>query len=217
MRLWPCVFLMGCVTNGGVVGTTNPYGHMFDAPTSASSNVASTAVVAASALLLGVGGGISTTVFVGQSRVRARARRAERSLKAAPATREPDSPPKETTPPSPPPVDGDQTLNAPLPADDPSMEALVLARDWLIANQLQLEEDLALGAGPALEDLAGIAGIAPGHRAHFWRLLQRNRARLLTPRELTARQAGDVMAAVGELIMSDDLLSPGAEAMVAAW
>lgn len=56
----------------------------------------------------------------------------------------------------------------------PTFDAM--ARSWLLANRLQLKQDLALGAGPALDDLAGIARIPELHRAYFGRLLQQHRA-----------------------------------------
>lgn len=88
---------------------------------------------------------------------------------------------------------------------------------WLLANELQLRQDLALGTGPALDDLAALGGIAPAHRAHFGRLLQRNRQKFLTRRDLTPREAARIMACVGELIFADPLLRPDGEAVVAAW
>ena len=80
------------------------------------------------------------------------------------------------------------------------------ARTWLMANELQLKQDLALGAGPAIDDLAGIAGITAARREHFGRVLQKHRALLLAPHELTPQDAAKVMSRVGELVMADPLL-----------
>ncbi|MDP1829009.1 MAG: hypothetical protein Q8L48_37450 [Archangium sp.] len=98
---------------------------------------------------------------------------------------------------------------------EPDLDAMVMARSWLLANELQLEQDLALGAGPTIDDLAGIAGITPSRRAHFGRVLQRHRGLLLAPHELTPQQAAAVMAQVGALVMADPLLREDARAFLA--
>lgn len=92
----------------------------------------------------------------------------------------------------------------------------MLARAWLTANQLQLKQDLALGAGPAIDDLAGIAGIPAEHRVHFGRLLQRNRTQLVAPPELTPAQAAHCLSRVGALVMDDPLLRADGEAIIAS-
>lgn len=97
----------------------------------------------------------------------------------------------------------------------PPLDAMVQSRAWLVANELQLKQDLALGAGPSIEDLAGIAGIEPERRAHFGRVLQRHRQELLAPHELTPQQAAAVRARVGALVMGDPLLRIDGEAVLA--
>jgi hypothetical protein len=123
--------------------------------------------------------------------------------------------------PAPPPEPGFQPAPFPKkteawPEQGPTMDAMVMARSWLVANELQLAADLGLGLGPALDDLAYIAGVAPGHRAHFGKVLQRARARLVVPRELTPGGAAALMRVVGELVMADPVLRGDAVAMLAA-
>ncbi len=81
---------------------------------------------------------------------------------------------------------------------------------------MQLKQDLALGMGPALDDLAGLARIGPSRRLHFFKLLQKNRAMLLTPREVTPREAARMMSRVGELVRADPVLRADGEAALAA-
>jgi hypothetical protein len=214
----------------------------FDATTNSSqvggsssnaSSGTSTAVLVASALLLGVGGGISTTVFVGQSKERARARRADPNYQPRKKRKRGEALPQDPAPapvevqplplpepgslpvePTPPPLPIRGSLES---EDGPTLDAMVLARSWLLSNEVQLKQDLALGAGPAVDDLAGIAGIAPARRAHFAHVLQRNRKLLLAPHDLTPQQATTVMSRVGELVFADPLLRPDGEAVLAAW
>ena len=145
-------------------------------------------VLVGSAALLAVGGGIITTVYVVKSQGDAK-RRAEEFRKLHPP----------------------QTS---LPA--PTLDAMVLARAWLLANELQLKQDLALGAGPAIDDLAGIARIPPEHLAHFGRVLQRHRAQFVTSREMTPQQAAQVMSRVGDLVMADPIIKGDGEAALAS-
>lgn len=166
-----------------------------------------TLIIVGAGLLAGVGGGITTTVYRKRDKANARAQ-------PPPAVLTPDDQP----PPSPPPL----PEPAPLPPPPiskravPTLDAMVLARAWLLANEVQLKQDLALGAGPALDDLAGVAGIAPGRRAHFGRVLQRHRRRLLVSHDVTAEQAAEVMSRVGDLVLADPLLRADGEAVLAA-
>jgi hypothetical protein len=98
----------------------------------------------------------------------------------------------------------------------PPLEAMMLARAWFKANALQLKQDLALGAGPTLEDLAGIARIAPERRPRFFRLLQTHRRALLLPAEPTLVEAAEAMAQVGELVLADPVLRVDGEAVALA-
>ena len=99
---------------------------------------------------------------------------------------------------------------------EPTLDAMVLARAWLQANELQLKQDLALGAGPALEDLASIAGVPPRDRGHFGQLMRRHRALFRAPHQ-TPQQAAQVMAKVGELVMADPQLQVHGELLLASW
>lgn len=145
-------------------------------------------VLVGSAALLAVGGGIITTVYVVKSQADAK-RRAEEFRKLHPPQ---------------------TSLRA------PTLDAMVLARAWLLANELQLKQDLALGAGPAIDDLAGIARIPPEHLAHFGRVLQRHRAQFVTSREMTPQQAAQVMSRVGDLVMADPIIKGDGEAALAS-
>jgi hypothetical protein len=144
--------------------------------------------------------------------------------KVEPIPLEPLPPPPPAPPPPPPPAPDAPPPDfqpAPFPQSlrdeaGPTLDAMVMARAWLLANELQLAQDLALGAGPAIDDLAGIAGIAPSRRSHFGRVLQRNRALLLFPHELTPQQAARVMSQVGALLMADPLLRLDGEAVLTA-
>ncbi len=170
------------------------------------------AVVLGSVLLLGVAAGIITTVY---SNAVAQ-KRAEEFRKLHPTQVEPRSP-AEPEPLNLPPPPSEPTSPPPPPQVkvEPPIDAMVMARSWLLANELQLKQDLALGAGPAIDDLAGIAAIAPAHRAHFGKLLQRNRAVLTSPRDVTPRQAAEMMARVGDLVMADPVLRADGELALA--
>lgn len=108
---------------------------------------------------------------------------------------------------------------APFPekADVSDVDAKVLARSWLVANELQLKQDLALGWGPTLEDLAGLAGIAPAHRGHFGKVLQKHRRELAVSAEVSPDEAAHVMSRVGDLVMTDPVLRADAVVALAAW
>jgi hypothetical protein len=175
-----------------------------------------TLIVLGAGLLAGVGGGITTTMYNRDKR----AKKLEEQKQQTPAPLPPIDPapypvpsnPQDpaTPPPLPPPV---ARVG---PDGEPSIEAMMEARWWLLANEVQLKQDLALGAGPAIDDLAGLAHIAPARRTYFARLLQKNRALLHTPRELTPQQAARVMSRVGELVLADPVLRADGEAALAA-
>ena len=183
-------------------------------------------------LLLAAAGGIITTVYTANQRAEARMQAEQlRQLQRAPQSQpmpykvqpiplEPGIPgqPQPQPPPQPPPPPPPEFEPTPFPQTQagPSLDAMVLARAWLLANELQLKQDLALGAGPTLDDLAGLAGIAPAHRAHFGRVLQQHRDELLAPHELTPQAAARVMSRVGALVMADPLLRVDGQAALAA-
>lgn len=197
------------------------------ATTNASSDAPSSSIVAGSALLLGVAGGILTTVYTVHHRHEARLKREQ--MKALQDAQQPQPmpykvepiplPPPPPTPPAepPPPPKPPKRPRASVTDDPPTLDAMMMARAWLLANELQLRADLALGAGPTIDDLAGIAGIEPAHRAHFGQVLQKNRARLLVTHEVTAAQAAEVMSRVGDLVMADPILRTDGGAALASY
>ncbi len=80
---------------------------------------------------------------------------------------------------------------------------------YLRSNSDQLKQDLALGAGPTLDDLAGAAQIRRDHRGLFARVMQRNRRELLSLSDrgaLTAERALQFLERVGTLVRADDVL-----------
>ena len=92
------------------------------------------------------------------------------------------------------------------------------AAAYLRANSAQLRQDLALGAGPTLDDLAAAAVIPREHRGRFGRVLQRHRVELLAlgrPEELTAERALRLLERIGELVKRDPLLRHGLQAFLA--
>ncbi|HET6610480.1 MAG TPA: hypothetical protein VFG83_00750 [Kofleriaceae bacterium] len=85
-----------------------------------------------------------------------------------------------------------------------------VTRRWLAANAHQLAIDLALGAGPAIADLAGAAGISPDHQRAFGSLLREHRAELLAlcdPAQLTPTRALAFLERVGDLSRAHPLLA----------
>lgn len=175
----------------------------------------STLVVSGSALVLAAFGALTTTIYEGHVQAKARVD-AEAFRKKHPVQLPPQSLPDEP-PPTPLPLPEAPAVPTPPPLPPPiserELDSLILSRAWLQANRLQLEQDLALGAGPAIDELAGLAGILPGHRAHFARVLQRHRRQLSTSSEVTLREAAEVMWNVGELVLTDPLLLPDGNRM----
>lgn len=92
------------------------------------------------------------------------------------------------------------------------------AQAWLNANLKQLKQDLALGAGPTVRDLASAAQIRTENLGRFGRMLQANRAELLAPTasgRVSLEQAAQVMGRIGELTRADEVLKEDAAAFVA--
>jgi hypothetical protein len=80
---------------------------------------------------------------------------------------------------------------------------------YLRANQHQLRQDLAFGAGPVIDDLASVAAIRREHLGRFGALLQQNRQELLGLAEaarLTPERALRTLERIGELIVADPVL-----------
>jgi hypothetical protein len=83
------------------------------------------------------------------------------------------------------------------------------AASYLRANAFQLQQDLAFGAGPVLDDLAWIGEVRPEHEREFARLLARHRAELLDTADvdrLTPARAAACFARIGELIAGHPVL-----------
>lgn len=92
------------------------------------------------------------------------------------------------------------------------------AAAYFRANSAQLRQDLALGAGPTVDDLAAAAEIPAVHRQHFARLLQRHRVELLAfgrLEELDAAGALALLARIGELVKADSVLQLDYQAYLA--
>lgn len=97
-------------------------------------------------------------------------------------------------------------------------EQAELALRYLRQNELQLRQDLALGAGPALDDLAWIAEIHPDNEREFARVLQQHREELLSAadaRQLTRERAASCFVRIGELIARHPLLDRDRQAWLA--
>jgi hypothetical protein len=83
------------------------------------------------------------------------------------------------------------------------------AAGFLRANATQLRQDLAFGAGPAIDDLAWIGEIRPEHEREFARLLAQHRRELLEAADvgqLTPARAAACFARIGELIAGHPVL-----------
>ncbi len=106
-------------------------------------------------------------------------------------------------------------LLGPKEATPPEVQARQ-AQAWLNANLKQLKQDLALGAGPTVRDLASAAEIRPEHLGRFGKLLQTHRAEVLAPATAGARvsleQATQVLMKIGELTRNDEVLQEDAAA-----
>lgn len=92
------------------------------------------------------------------------------------------------------------------------------AKAWLRANERQLRADLALGAGPALEDLAAAAEIRPANLGRFSAMLAEHREELLAPlegdAEVSIEATVQVMSRIGALTLADPVLRADADAFV---
>ncbi|WP_241757908.1 hypothetical protein [Myxococcus landrumensis] len=93
------------------------------------------------------------------------------------------------------------------------------AQVYLRSRTHQLREDLALGAGPTVEDLAAAANIRRENLGTFGRLLRANRGELLAmadTRTLTPERALAWLERVGELARTDPKLDEDRLAFLAA-
>ena len=185
--------------------------------TDKSTSAPSSQIVMGSALLTAVAGGIVLTVFTVKWRHEARMERERlRQLQFSPDGHPIPQPmlyPVQPIPPDP------DFAPSPYPkkTEVNDIDAKVLARSWLVANELQMKQDLALGWGPTLEDLAGLAGIAPAHRERFGKVLQKHRRELAVGVDVSPDEAAAVMSRVGDLVMTDPVLRADAVVALAAW
>jgi hypothetical protein len=108
---------------------------------------------------------------------------------------------------------------APSPAapGGPSPEHVEAARVFVAANRAQLAQDLALGAGRSIDDLAAAAGIRQENLGRFGRLLRAHRAELLElarAEPLPGADAVRLLQRVGELSGQDERLRRDGEALL---
>lgn len=83
------------------------------------------------------------------------------------------------------------------------------AHGWTRSNEYQLAQDLSTGSGPAIRDLAAVAGIRPDHLDRFGELLRRERRELMSLVEASrhSREASlELFRSVGAIARADDLL-----------
>jgi hypothetical protein len=191
-------------TNASIAGSSAQSGQ------SSQASLIGSAIVLGAGLLAGVGGGITTTMYRRDERARRLAQPPPAATPPPPAMEPAPFPDPNAPPPPPPPPPLSKANEA-----KPTIEAMIEARWWLLANEVQLKQDLALGAGPALDDLAGLARIAPERRAHFGKMMQKNRVLFLLPRDATPEQAARMMSRVGELVLADPILRIDGEAVLA--
>ncbi|HZA50681.1 MAG TPA: DUF3015 family protein [Myxococcaceae bacterium] len=92
----------------------------------------------------------------------------------------------------------------------PSPQTAEAAQAFLRANRFQLQEDLALGAGRSIDDLAALAGIRAPNIARFAQLLRKHRGELLAladARALTPERAASALRRIGEWADHDPVLA----------
>ena len=92
----------------------------------------------------------------------------------------------------------------------PSPRAAEAAQAFLRANRFQLQEDLALGAGRSIDDLAALARIRAANVPRFAQLLRSHRSELLAladARALTPGRAALALRRIGELAAGDPVLA----------
>jgi hypothetical protein len=94
------------------------------------------------------------------------------------------------------------------------------AQTYLRGRVHQLREDLALGAGPSIEDLASLAHIRREHLGIFGRLLRAHRQELLAladTRALTPERALAWLRRVGEIARTDARLEEDRRAFLSEY
>ncbi|WPB75416.1 hypothetical protein KYC5002_41290 [Archangium violaceum] len=110
-------------------------------------------------------------------------------------------------------------LKAPSAGPPPPANVGEAAQAYLRARTHQLREDLALGAGPSIEDLAAMARIRRENLRIFGRVLHEHRRELLALAEsssLTPEHALGWLARVGQLARTEQRLEEDRLAFLAA-
>ena len=109
-------------------------------------------------------------------------------------------------------------MREPPKAAPPAQEVAPAAQTYLRSRAHQLREDLALGAGPTIEELAGLAHIRRENVGAFGRLLRAHRQELLAlanVRTLTPERAVAWVRRVGEIARTDSRLEEDRSAFLA--
>ncbi|MBI3183547.1 MAG: DUF3015 family protein [Myxococcales bacterium] len=84
------------------------------------------------------------------------------------------------------------------------------AEVYLRHNSLQLAQDINLGSGPAISELASAFNVAPAHRKDFARVVRENRKELLELARvdaLTPSRAGDFVRTVADRMAAHPALA----------
>ncbi len=95
-----------------------------------------------------------------------------------------------------------------------------IAYEYLRLRLHQLREDVARGAGPMVDGLAGVVNVRREHVPHFGRVLRSHQGELLAladSRTLTPPRALELMRRVGALVLEDPLLRGDLEAAMGAY
>ncbi|WNG55023.1 hypothetical protein F0U59_09730 [Archangium gephyra] len=111
-------------------------------------------------------------------------------------------------------------MKAPSAGPPPPVNVGEAAQAYLRARTHQLREDLALGAGPSIEDLAAMARIRRENLRIFGRVLREHRRELLALAEssaLTPEHALEWLARVGQLARTEQRLEEDRLAFLAAY
>ncbi|WP_143196030.1 hypothetical protein [Archangium sp. Cb G35] len=111
-------------------------------------------------------------------------------------------------------------MKAPSAGPPPPANVGEAAQAYLRARTHQLREDLALGAGPSIEDLAAMARIRRENLRVFGRVLREHRGELLALAEsssLTPERALGWLARVGQLARTEQRLEEDRLAFLAAY
>jgi hypothetical protein len=113
----------------------------------------------------------------------------------------------------------ERAMREPPKTAPPAQEVAPAAQTYLRARMHQLREDLALGAGPTVEELAALARIRRENLGAFGQLLRAHRQELLAladTRILTPERALEWLRRVGEIARTDPRLEEDRRAFLAA-